>query len=134
MLSSLSWAANIDSLKVNRDVQENLTVRIVEGKIYFNLTMINESKPGVYSLVKTYSDGTFESVGIKDIAVNTINHPLLYCFMENDIPKVNVVYKLIRISFNVETVQTWKYYSIQNKISDYEMLAVEANKVITKVE
>jgi len=129
IISSSSFAVTSDysvsdtSKVIQRDVEKSLTAKVIGDKIYFKLTMLNESKPGMYSLVKTYADGTFESIGIKDIAVNTINQPLLYSFVEENKSDVNVSYDLIRISFNVEPVESWQYCPLQDKVCTSELFS-----------
>lgn len=124
MISISGFSTNLDTNNVERNIQADLTARVVEDKIYFNLSMLNESKPGVYSLVKTFSDGTFESVGIKDIAVNTINQPLLYSFVDDNKSDENVSYDLIRISLEVETVESWQYCPIEDRICNCELFSI----------
>lgn len=92
--------------EIQRDIQVELSTRVIEGEIYFKLLMLNESKPGFYSLVKEYADGTFESVEMKEIAVNTINQPLMYCFADKS-KSAPTKYKLLRISNEVEYIKTW---------------------------
>jgi len=124
LISFNGYSTTLDSLAIERDVQKSLTAKVVENNIYFNLEMLNESKPGMYSLVKTFPDGTFESVGLKDIAVNTINQPLLYSFVDNKKPNSIVTYSLIRVSLNVETVECWQYYPIENTIRQTQVLSI----------
>jgi hypothetical protein len=127
MLSTLSLTAgNMDSLKLEtkRDVQVELSARVIEGEVYFKLLMLNESKPGFYSLVKEYADGTFESVGLKEIGVNTINQPLMYCFVDKS-KSIPVKYKLSRISNEVETLKTWVCSELVGEFYEDQMVLLE---------
>lgn len=134
LTSVLGIASNNDTLtnELPRDVQVNLTARVYEGKVYINLTMLNESKPGVYSLVKTYDDGSFESVSLKDVGVNTINRPLLYSFSDNPLESKPYSYVLVRISHSAEVVGTWycSYFpDIPNGVCvDEAIFAVNTNE------
>jgi hypothetical protein len=106
-----------DSLnsEIQRDIQIELSARVIEGQVYFKLLMLNESQPGFYSVVKEYADGTFESVEMREIAVNTINQPLMYCFVDK--PKsLPAQYKLLRISNEVEYIKTWLWSELGNGI------------------
>lgn len=109
LVSSAVLAGSKDSVETDleRDVMVSLTGEVYNGNVYFNLLMLNESKPGVYSLVKQCADGTLESIGMKDIGVNTINEPLLYSFVDKSTDTAPVSYRLIRISFEVETIMVW---------------------------
>ena len=118
MISFSGYSISVDSNRVERDVQKSISAKVVGDKIYFNLTMLNESVPGVYSLVKTFQDGTSESVGIKEVAVNTIGQPLLYSFVDENKSDELVSYDLIRISLEAETVETWQYCPKEDRICD----------------
>jgi basic membrane lipoprotein Med (substrate-binding protein (PBP1-ABC) superfamily) len=113
------------SSEENRDVLVDLTAKVHEGNIYFNLSMVNESKPGVYSMVKMYKDGSFESLGMKEIAVNTINKPILYSFTDKSVGDASVTYKLVRISSETEIVKTWNCSEVANSICLEEALFAE---------
>ncbi len=126
LISVSLTAGNMDSLKkeTKRDIQVELSARVIEGNVYFKLLMLNESKPGFYSLVKEYADGTFESVGLKEIGVNTINQPLMYCFVDKS-KSIPVKYTLSRISHEVETLKTWDFSNLWGVIYEDQMVLVE---------
>ncbi len=112
------------NVEVERDIQVDLSVRVIEGNVYFKLLMLNESKSGFYSLVKENVDGTMESVGVKEIGVNTINQPLMYCFVDKNVTSL-VSYRLVRISQEVESVKTWNCNEIGTGICQGEELFVK---------
>jgi len=94
-------------IEMSRDIMVDMSARVHTGTVYFNLSMLNESKPGVYSLVKQFEDGSFVSVGIKEIGVNTINQPILYSFKDAPLETKPHSYLLVRISNDSEVVGKW---------------------------
>lgn len=98
---------NAETLK--RDVLIDIKEYVVEEHAYINLRMLNESKEGVYTLVKSDENGKAELVDSKEIAVNTINKPVLYSFKEAELENKDCEYTLYRISRSVEVVQSWCY-------------------------
>jgi hypothetical protein len=117
LTASASYAETEDSLKKeqNRDVLVELSAKVYGGNVYFKLLMLNESKPGIYSLTREYADGSIESVGIKSIAVNTINQPIWYSFVDKSETRP-VSYRLVRVSNEVEVVSIWHCSEIENGI------------------
>lgn len=82
----------------------------LEGKVYINMSAMNEVETGVYSLIRRYADGSFESVGIKDAHPNQLNQPLLYSFRDNEVPEEDVRYELIRINYKDNPlIASWTY-------------------------
>ncbi len=136
-LSKSSFAISEDTTLNNckRDVLVHASARVFGGSVYFNLSMLNESKPGVYSLVKVFNDNSFESVGIKEITVNQINQPLGYSFVDRCTGKAPASYKLIRISFETEVVKTWYCSDIDGNLClDATDLANQENTKQTPYE
>ena len=80
--------------------------------------MLNESKHGVYSMVKKFNDVTMVSIGVKNFYANSINVPLMYSFLDDDLSSEDVTYVLYRISDYTEVVQSWTY-SVQSKVDTY---------------
>jgi hypothetical protein len=132
VLFATTLTAQTTTSSEDRDVLVDLTAKVHAGNVYFNLSMINESKPGVYSLVKVYNDGSLESVGMKEIAVNNINKPILYSFADKDVNETSVAYKLIRISTNTEVVKTWKCSEVENSICIEEAIFAENSTLDTQ--
>lgn len=108
-----------ETTTIERDKLISVTGRHYENSNYFKLKMLNESKAGFYSMVRIYPDGRIESVEIKNITVNTINKPLLYCFVDKQTPNVDFTYALYRISNENEIVQLWNYYAAEKTIMKY---------------
>jgi hypothetical protein len=124
-LTSSSFAQTLEAPEEERDVLVSVSAQVHDGGVYFNLSMINESKPGVYSLVRIHNDGTFHSVGMKEIAVNNINKPILYSFADKSVEDTSVSYKLVRISDETEVVKTWNCSEVANSICLEEALFAE---------
>jgi hypothetical protein len=112
-------AKKSEATAIERDKLISVTGRHFENNNYFKLKMLNESKAGFYSMVRIYPDGKIESVEIKNITVNTINKPLLYCFVDKQTPNVDFTYALYRISSENEIVQLWNYYAAEKTIMKY---------------
>ena len=70
---------------------------------------MNESRDGYYSMVREFKNGTFESVDIRQMVANEINQPILYCFVDKEVPGVDFTYVLIRISDSTQEVKRWNY-------------------------
>ena len=106
-----------------QDIKIDQSARIYNTTCYFKLRMQNESKKGIYSLVRQYSDGNIEYVSHKQIVPNTINQPLLYCFKDETIPNCNFEYVLYRVCTESEVVATWTYCnSTQSITTDHESI------------
>lgn len=103
------------------DKQVSLTGKYMNDVVYFKLLMLNESKDGVYSMVKKFKDGTMESIGIRYFHANSINVPLMYSFMDKDLSKVDVTYELYRISDESQLVQSWNYCADQKTLCEGEI-------------
>lgn len=116
--STSGYSNNKDSTAIKRDVQHYLTARAIDGNLFINLSMINESKPGKYSLIKIDSNGSSESICQKDININTSNKRQFYSFIVKDKSEVIVTYQLVRISNNRETIGTWEYSPSENTITN----------------
>lgn len=99
--------------------------RVLEGRVYFNLTMLNEEKESVYSLVRQFEDGSFTSVDLRFGVKNSINTPLLYCFVDKEVPKIDFIYCLYRISDKTTTIQKWHYCASDKELCPFtpDMLA-----------
>lgn len=82
---------------------------VIENKAYVNIKMLNETKQGAYSLVRFNCDGTVTSIGLKDATPNTINQPLMYCFVDEELACEEASYVLVRIGAESEVIQTWTY-------------------------
>ncbi|MFT6243740.1 MAG: hypothetical protein ACJA0U_002195 [Salibacteraceae bacterium] len=109
-----------DTGTIKRDSMVDISYKMINNKVYFKLTMINESKDGFYSMVREFGDGRFESVDIRKINANMISIPLLYCFVDEEIPSEDFKYVLRRISDEVTEVSRWDYCS-----TNYEICPVE---------
>lgn len=96
---------------LKRDVLVSVTEHVLGEYAYINLKMLNESRGGVYTLVKKENDGQVVLIDSKDIAVNVINKPILYSFKVPELAKNDCEYTLYRISREVEVVQSWCYCS-----------------------
>jgi len=108
-----------ESASIERDKLIGVTGRHYENNNYFKLKMQNESKAGFYSMARIYPDGKNESVEIKNITVNSINQPLLYCFVDRKTPNVDFTYALYRISDKNEIVQLWHYSAAEKILLKY---------------
>ncbi|MFT5859351.1 MAG: hypothetical protein ACI865_001452 [Flavobacteriaceae bacterium] len=102
--------------KTSIDQQVSVSAKLINRTVYFKLLMQNETKDGVYSLVREYTDGSFEFVGYKSITPNDINQPLLYCLKDNHIPSRNFTYILYRITCKSEVVAEWTYDADERSI------------------
>ena len=96
---------------LERDKLISLSGRFLNEKIYFKLTMLNESQGGVYTLMREYSDEKVEMVDFKTITTNMINSPLLYCFVDEKIPNTDFMYVLYRKSNENKQIAKWQYCS-----------------------
>ena len=103
--------------KSSIDEQVSVSAKLVNETVYFKLLMQNETKDGVYSLVRLYSGGSFEFVGYKNIVPNDIDQPLLYCLKDNEIPSDDFTYVLYRITSESEIVATWEYNTEKQSIA-----------------
>ena len=99
-----------------KDKLVSLSARFLNDKIYFKLSMLNESIGGVYTLMREFPDGTVELVEYKTITTNTINSPLLYCFVENKIPTTDCTYVIYRRSVKNERIAQWQFCSELNEL------------------
>ena len=104
----------------------SVDARLIKDRVYFRLLMLNEEKESVYSLVREYENGTFESVEAKFGHKNDINLPLLYCFVDKEIPTVDFTYTLYRISDETKIVQRCKYCVNEKEICSIEQLELAA--------
>jgi hypothetical protein len=95
----------------DRDLLVSVTGKQTQDLVYFKLLMMNESTDGVYSMVKKFDDGTFESVAIRNFYANCIDAPLLYSFVDRELSDEDVTYVLYRISDGSEVVQSWRYHA-----------------------
>ncbi|MFT6503199.1 MAG: hypothetical protein ACJASQ_003332 [Crocinitomicaceae bacterium] len=107
---------------IARDSLVDISYKMINNKVYFKLTMINESKDGFYSMVREFGDGRVESVDIRQMNANMINVPLLYCFVDEEIPSVDFTYVLRRISDEVTEVSRWNYCSTNDEICPVESI------------
>lgn len=107
---------------VKRDSMVGLSCQMVNNVVYFKLKMFNESKDGFYSMVREFSDGSFESVDIRQMNANTINLPILYCFVDREIPSVDFTYVLRRMSDEITEVSRWDYCSTNKEICPVESI------------
>ena len=106
--------------------QVSLDARIIKDQVYFRLVMLNEEKESAYSLVREYENGTIESVEVRFGHKNEINSPLLYCFVDEEIPTVDFTYTLYRISDETKIVQKWNYCAKEKEICSMEHLELAA--------
>jgi len=104
--------------KIARDKKLNLTAKILMDKLYFNLTMLNESKTGVYLIIRKFPDGTIEYVDSRQMLENTTNTPILYSFIEKCLPAQNVEYILYRGALESTIVQKWEHNSKLNLLEE----------------
>jgi hypothetical protein len=102
---------------LERDRQVSLTAKLVSDHVYFNLKMLNESETGFYSMVREFTNGEVESVDSRQMVANTIDTPLLYSFIEEELPENDVTYVLYRIASETTVVQKWNYSSADHKLS-----------------
>jgi hypothetical protein len=102
--------------------QVSVDARLINDRVYFRLVMLNEEKKSAYSLVREYENGTFESVEVRFGHKNEINLPLLYCFVDEEIPTVDFTYTLYRISDETKIVQRWNYCANEKEICSLEHL------------
>ena len=114
--NSLSKQAIKKGQIIERDKQVSLTAKLVSDHIYFNLKMKNESETGFYSMVRVLPDGEIESVDTRQMVANTIDKPLLYSFVEDELPIYDVDYVLYRIASETQVVQTWSYCAADHKL------------------
>ena len=112
-----------ESTVSTRDKQVSLSAKCVNNVVYLKLRMLNESKSGFYSLVREFADGTFESVGVREIVANNINTPLLYSFMDNEVPDMDVNYVLYRITDESVEVKRWNYCATNQQLCEGAVLA-----------
>ncbi len=94
----------------------SIKARYFENRIFFNLLVLNETKNSVYSLVREFENGSFESVDVRNGYMNQINTPLLYSFVDKEIPNVDFTYALYRISKESVVLQKWKYCYEDNQL------------------
>ncbi|MEJ6524623.1 MAG: hypothetical protein QNL65_10660 [Opitutales bacterium] len=106
--------------------QVSVDARIIKDQVYFRLVMLNEEKESAYSLVREYENGIFESVELNFGHKNEINLPLLYCFVDEEIPTVDFTYTLYRISDETKIIQKWKYCANEKEICSSEHLELAA--------
>lgn len=116
---TMDFTKKSEITSIERDKLICVTGRHYENNNYFKLKMQNESKAGFYSMARLYPDGKIESVEIKSITVNTINQPLLYCFVDRKTPNVDFTYALYRISDKNEIVQLWHYSAAEKILLKY---------------
>lgn len=111
---------NIDTEDIQRDVVVDLNAKVYGSKAYFNLVMLNESKNGVYSLVRFNSDSTLVSIGLIDAVPNKINQKLVYSFHDDELPNSDAQYVLYRLGDTSEQLITWKYHKENNEVYESE--------------
>lgn len=107
------------------DKQISISGKCAENVAYFKLLMLNESKDGVYSMVKEFDDGTKVSVGTRLINANTIDSPLMYSFVDRDLPEEDANYILYRITDETVVVKSWKYCSDEKELCINGLIANE---------
>ena len=117
---SINDGGNPNSLK--RDSMVSLSYKLVNDVAYFKLKMINESKDGFYTMVREFSDGSFESVDVRQMNANMINIPLLYCFVDKELPSVDFTYVLRRMSDEITEISRWYYCSANDEICPVESI------------
>lgn len=95
--------------------------------VYFKLLIKNESKASVFSMVREYPNGEFESVEVKFGVVNRINTPILYTFLDRDVPDRDFTYVLYRITDTSEVLKKWDYCSNEKELCEHpsEMIALK---------
>ncbi len=104
----------------------SVDARLINDRIYFRLVMLNEEKESAYSLVREFKNGTIESVELRFGHKNEINSPLLYCFVDEEIPTVDFTYTLYRISDETKIIQKWNYCANEKEICSIEHLELAA--------
>ena len=120
LTDAINDSGNPDLLK--RDSMVGLSYKMVNNVVYFKLKMLNESKDGFYSMVREFSDGSFESVDVRQTNANTVNVPILYCFIDKKVPSVDFTYVLRRISNEITEVSRWDYCSVKKQVCPVEPL------------
>lgn len=116
---------NIDEPnQIERDKQAGISARCVQGAAYFKLLMLNESKDGVYTLVKEFPNGEKETLGVRYINANTIDSPLMYSFVDNELSDEDVIYVLYRITDETVVVRYWQYCSDEKALCSNSLIAI----------
>jgi len=127
---STAFAAKEDNIldgppQLERDKQIGLSGRVVQDAAYFKLIMLNESKDGIYTLIKEYENGEKETLGMRHINANTIDSPLMYSFVERELPEEDVSYVLYRVTDETVVVRTWKYCSDEAAFCNNGLIAYQ---------
>lgn len=107
------------SLFGQKDSKQEEIIRLTAtkgaGKIYFNLSIKNERQSDTYSLIRKYPDGSVESVALKDAYPNELDQPILYSFVDRNVPEKDLDYELIKIGVRDSRKLAVWHYQASNK-------------------
>lgn len=88
-----------DNLKVKSQKKSvNGKVQKVNNKIYFNLKVNEDSEKGFYVLFKSFDENNSIPISVKEAIITTTNVPILYSFIEENIPLRDTHYEIVKIS------------------------------------
>ncbi len=106
--------------KGNESIEEvvSITGKSNSNVVYFKLLIKNEKKASVYSMVKEFKNGMFESVQVQYGVPNSINTPIMYTFRDPEAPEEDCTYALYRISDGSEVMQKWKFNSDSGELKE----------------
>lgn len=112
---------------IKTDVILNVSGIVTDGVAIFELSVLNDSKAGFYALKREFSDGRFESVELSKIIVNSNKLPVDYHFEDQNVPKEDFTYVLLRIvpkTREFEVLKRWEYCHAKEEIcpADYLVL------------
>lgn len=110
LMSCVFTVAHAQSIVLEAQ-KENTTVeaRIVNGKIYFKLSCLNEMENSTYVLSKRDSKGNEQFIGSKKGFKNSINQVISYSFKDENPGNVPAKYYLVRLTEEGEVISSWAY-------------------------
>ncbi len=95
-----------------------ISARSISDRNYFKILIQNEEESSVYSLVREYANGEFESVDLKFGHKNNINQPIWYSIVDKDVPCRDFKYTLYRITATAQVLKQWDYNSETNELCE----------------
>lgn len=106
----------------------SLTGKVSNNLVYFKLLIKNEDKSSIYSMVREFENGKFESVGIQYGVMNKIDTRLMYTFVDRNVPNEDFTYTLYRISDESEMMKRWDYCSKSGQLCEIPKELIAMNK------
>lgn len=104
----------------------DFAVKEVDGMLFFNLRVTNDTIEGIFAIEKTYDGKSFLPIEVRKNVPNNINKPILYSFSDKNPENYSIGYRLVK--YTQSGTQQLAQYAHKYEVGSWELQLAETQE------